>query len=378
MSSGPLWVPGAERLRVSAPGGSMDYPHAGPRGVAHTTESPSGGRGNQPDYWFRLMERVLRGKSAEPNLLYDPLTDKLGQFIPLNLSGRALQNDGGRRSNRVGKVCVQIEFVGWASRPFTRNWKPGKNYVSMMESIGAWGVPDVFASGPPPAYPGGHDGRERGIWYSKAGWYGHSQVPANSHGDPGAISTKAFFSQGEPDQSEPGAPSSETWPAWVKYPGTPKMGAGAGSKAPVNLLIKSALIVNGYDEFFQGGPVHAEWTPESTKAIAAYQHKHKLDGKGTITQATWRHLGRMFSSAPDFPGAKEFKVGEATVPSLQGQALMALQGFAGALGNRLTWRWRPAGRTAVRRFQLSEPALRVDPDGLWGPLTWKKAWTDSN
>jgi hypothetical protein len=67
-----------------------------------------------------------------------------------------------------------------------------------MAAIRSWGIPDAWPSGPPPKYVDGtgnvpEDERSRAIWLSKAGHYGHSQVPGNSHGDPGAISTSALF-----------------------------------------------------------------------------------------------------------------------------------------------------------------------------------------
>ena len=87
-----LWVPGATRLEPSYEGGTSDYPESPPRAVAHTTESPAGGHNGDPNYWFWAMHRVLKSKSAEPTLLYDPETDRLGQYFPLNRTGRALRN----------------------------------------------------------------------------------------------------------------------------------------------------------------------------------------------------------------------------------------------------------------------------------------------
>lgn len=380
--TGPLWVPGAARLECSSPGGTSDYPEAGPRAVAHTTECPSGGHNGDPNYWFKAMARTLVAKRDEPTLLYDPSTDKLGQFMPLNATGRALMNDGGRRSNRVGRVCIQIEFVGYASRPFTRYWRPGPNLISMMQAIRAWGVPDHWPSGLPPAYPGGRDERSAAVWYRQAGWYGHSQVPGNSHGDPGAIADGHFFSAGRPpaaahvDRLDPGVPGSLVWPAWARYPGAAHLGAGRGSDSYWNMLIKSALIANGHRTGFPK-EIGTVWDKPSADRLADFKAERGLADETGITAKVWTELGRMPANAPDFPGPKSFVDGKANQAALVGQSLLMLQGFHRELGHRVTRAWRPAAHRALRRFQLSEPRLKADPDGEWGPLTWQLAWTDN-
>lgn len=200
--AGTIWIPGAERITPSLAGGTITST-APPRVVWHTTEAPSG-----RDAMFAAMIRVLKDKSAEPQVLYDPLTDRLGQFMPLNLSGRALKNDtDGTRNNRVGRVCIQIEVIGYAAHPFTDNWKPGKNYRAMMAAIRSWGIPDVFPMGPPPKYPGGSR-RDRAIWRGKGGHFCHANVPGNDHGDPGGISpSKVFAAAGVTPPSKPPAPT---------------------------------------------------------------------------------------------------------------------------------------------------------------------------
>jgi hypothetical protein len=203
--AGTIWIPGAERLHASAPGGTITST-APPRVVWHTVEAPAG-----KDSTFASMIRVLTGKSAEPQVLYDPVTDRLGQFIPLDLSGRALKNDGATKTNRTGRVCIQIEVMGYSAHPFTDTWKPGPNFRNLMAAIRSWGIPDAWPSGPPPKYIDGRgnvpaDERSRTIWLGKAGHYGHSQVPGNSHGDPGAINTSKLFAAAKTTAPTPAAP----------------------------------------------------------------------------------------------------------------------------------------------------------------------------
>lgn len=220
--AGTIWIPGAERITPSAPGGSITST-APPRVVWHTTEAPSGNPA-----MFQSMINVLKGKSAEPQILWDPITDRLGQFMPLNVGGRALKNDGATRTNRTGRVCIQIEVIGYSKNPFTDTWKPGKNFRALMAAIRSWGIPDDFPMGPPPKYPGGSK-RDRTIWLTKAGHYCHANIPGNDHGDPGAISVSKLF-----------AAAGSTTPS--KPPAVPEEDSMAGlTKADITAAFKDAL-----------------------------------------------------------------------------------------------------------------------------------------
>jgi len=180
--AGTRWIPEATQIgRVS--GGTMDTPNLPSRVVWHTIESPTGAP------MFRSMSDYLLTQSVWPQVLYDPETDSLGQFCALDQSGRALRNSGSTRTNRTGRVCIQIEVLGRAAQPFTEQptWRPGPNFRALMAAIRSWGIPDVWPAGRPQAYPGDHDDRDLATWLNHAGHFGHSQVPGNDHGDPGAI-----------------------------------------------------------------------------------------------------------------------------------------------------------------------------------------------
>ncbi|MEV6183326.1 hypothetical protein [Streptomyces sp. NPDC052015] len=127
--------------------------------------------------------------AAEPHLIYCPVTDRVGQFGPLNHSARALRNDGSRRTNREGRVCIQIEVLGHAARPWTAGWDPSDKpgWQRILDAIRSWDVPDVWPAGPPVTYPGGSAPRSRSVWQFMGGHFGHCHVPGNDHGDPGAI-----------------------------------------------------------------------------------------------------------------------------------------------------------------------------------------------
>lgn len=201
--AGTLWIPGAERLRCSSPGGLITST-APPRVVWHSTEAQPG----TANVWTAMV-RVLNNKGAEPQVLYDPLTDRLGQFMPLNVSGRALRNDGSTRTNRVGKVCIQIEVIAFSATPFTGYWKPGPNFRALMAALRSWRIPDVqpagafprFIASPPHNVP--ENDRDRAMWLNHGGHYSHSQIPGNDHGDPGGVSFPAMLAAGKPTSKPP-------------------------------------------------------------------------------------------------------------------------------------------------------------------------------
>lgn len=197
--AGTLWIQGSERLPCSLSGGTITST-AGPRVVWHTVQGTN---------WSDAI-RTLNGKHAEPHVLWHPKTDRIGQFMPLNLSGRALKNDtDGFRNNRCGKVCIQIEVLGFAEHPFTDDWHPGPNFRAFMAALRSWGIPDVqpagkfpiFIASPPHNVP--ENDRDRATWRSKAGHYSHSQIPGNDHGDPGGVSFPKILAAA-PRTSTPG------------------------------------------------------------------------------------------------------------------------------------------------------------------------------
>jgi hypothetical protein len=376
----PDWCPGAERLTPSSSGGtSTDFEAAGPHMVWHTTECPSGARGEDPDYWFNAMNKVLTSKKSEPTLLYDPQSDRLGQYFPHSQTARALQNDGSKRTNRTGDPCIQIEVVAYASRPFTRDWKPGENFHALGSWLEDLGVPYAWPSGFP---PGGNTDERSDVYFTKPGHYGHSQVPGNSHWDPGNISVPDLFAAlGQGDgttgsSNHPGAPGSLVWPGWLDWPGYDVMGAGKHKVHDMNLLVSAALAVNGYAQELKKY-VDRNWTRVEATALDDFKSKKGIR-EGGIGPDTWAALGQMpRETAPAYPGEDAFAVGARSLASLKLQALMVLQGFSRPLKNRADATWSVAARRAVRRFQLSESALSGAADGVPGPLTWKLAWTDN-
>ncbi|MEV7975461.1 peptidoglycan-binding protein LysM [Streptomyces sp. NPDC086519] len=280
-ATGTTWIPGAIRIGDGSIGGAMDHPENPPRVVEHTTESPAGGS------YLESVGSYLVRVASEPQLIYCPVTDRIGQFGPLNQSARALKNDGTRRTNREGRVCIQWEVLGYAAHPWTTGWDPAKKpgYQKLLAAADSWGVPRVWPAGAPPAYPGGSHSRSRTVWQGDGGYFAHADVPGNDHGDPGAIDVAKVPGK----VTVPPKPPVQTKPkvslAHVVYAAKHDPQAAQGHttyKAEV-LLVEKALDAEGY---LSPGYVDGSF---GTKTVRAYQ--------------LWQqHLGYSGSAADGIPG----------------------------------------------------------------------------
>ena len=183
-----LWLPGAERLTPSAPGGTP-MGTAPARAVWHTTES---GVGNSA---FAGVHRYLVDQHTEPHLLWDPTTGRVGQYFPADHSARALRNDGNDRTNRTGRYTVQVETLGRAiDAPLKVG--PCKGLDAILRWMDQLGIRRTWPGGYPlpaqTAYGLANGDRDRALWRTTGGHYGHSQIPNNTHADPGLVDPKRF------------------------------------------------------------------------------------------------------------------------------------------------------------------------------------------
>lgn len=172
----------------------------------------SGGVGPHVGGPFKIVHHTTEGSSAagafaafaknksDPHFTVDA-TD-IYQHIDTALAARALKNaPGGVQTNRDS--AIQIEVVGFAHKP------KGAATLRNVARLCRWiekvhGVPQVWPNGPPkPAVngrdPGGHN-RDARNWDTKSGHYGHSNVPENSHWDPGYTAAEVkFLMEFDPD-----------------------------------------------------------------------------------------------------------------------------------------------------------------------------------
>lgn len=149
------------------------------RGVQHTTEGST-------------IEGALSAYKAHN----DAPTFTLGhdakgrvrilQHVQLGHAARALENHpGGVETNRV--VVAQIELVGVSQ---VKKWLPAPAVDDALASLyaalhAAAAIPFVHVANP---------GRSTLRWRRKPGWYGHADVPENSHVDPRGLDYAALFS----------------------------------------------------------------------------------------------------------------------------------------------------------------------------------------
>ncbi|WP_051735345.1 peptidoglycan-binding protein [Streptomyces sp. NRRL B-3229] len=335
-ASGPAYIDGVTRFGDQRIGGPMDTPLEPPRAVWHTTESPAGG-----DYFTSVAAFLMRA-GVEPQVIYCPVTDRLGQFGPLNLSSRALRNDGTKRTNRTGKVCIQIEVLGRARAPWTTGFAPKAkpNFQRLLTALRAHGIPDVWPVGAPPATAALATERPRTTWENKGGHYGHSQIPGQDHWDPGAIDTEIvpgrLRSAGEGTSPDTGSATC-----------TVKAGDTLTSIAAAHRTTVSALLsLNGIknaDEITVGQRLKLPTAAPAKPPTPLYE---------------------------PFPGAAFFHAGRRSpLVTALGRRLVDL-GFGKHYTSGPGPAWSEADRLNVADFQRSRPGLEGDADGIPGPRTW--------
>lgn len=182
-----LWLPGAERVTgPHAAGGSM----AGgpPRCTHHITWDALGPQGQRPR--FDNVRNYLVSMGFEPTLMIDPFTGRRSQFLPGNRSAYALRNaPGGVQTNRMGTAHLQVEWffspgcIVGGERYDDLTHTPMRGLDEVLAMCESYGIPSRWAAG----VPTWRGVRSTATWTRTAGHYGHSQVPENTHTDPGPM-----------------------------------------------------------------------------------------------------------------------------------------------------------------------------------------------
>lgn len=172
------WYAHARHVNVGPGAGSMV---GGPaRATHHTTEGGS----------VDGAIATYRKTGNYPTFTIDYAADDVVQHLPVTTAATALKHPAPPHTNRMGTVNVQVEWVGQAAHPFTAGHEAGPNVAGFFDYLRELGIPDSWPAGSPLPYPdsyGDNGQRDAETWSTKAGHYGHSQVPGNEHGDPGAI-----------------------------------------------------------------------------------------------------------------------------------------------------------------------------------------------
>lgn len=243
-----LWMPGAEKLPV----GNTAPLDGGPaKAIPHITWDKNATAAQPADLvpYENLRDYFSKnasGRAVAPHVLWDPFTGKVAQFFPANSRSLSLADGaGGTRTNRAGAVVIQVEALFF---PYCR--VGGKVYAKLTDTpckgwpeLYAWikshGVPDVWPMGKPVNF---NSNRSEATWEAKAGWYGHSQVPENSHQDPG--SWPSFPAAPKPPATGGGG---ATKPKYEPYPGASWF--SMGRKSPIVAAMHNRLVAVGCNKY---------------------------------------------------------------------------------------------------------------------------------
>ena len=269
-----LWMPGATRCDI----GNHAPTDGGPaKAIAHITWDRNATAAKpQALVPYENLSAYFRagGAGVAPHILWDPFTGRFTQFMPANSRSLSLADSaGGTRTNRAGSVVIQIEALFFPyckvdGRVYVRLADtPCKGWAELNAWVRGWGVPDTWPMGRPTDFT---SHRSESTWESKAGWYGHQQVPENDHQDPG--SWPAFIAPAKPSVTQ--QPKYEPFPgaAWFK----------TGRKSPIVLAMRKRLIAEGCNRY------QSSANPDTIGSgdIASYEAWQRKCGY-TGSAATW-------------------------------------------------------------------------------------------
>jgi hypothetical protein len=271
-----LWMPGATRLDV----GDHAPTDGGPaKALAHITWDKNATAAKPVDLVpYTNLRSYFAGGGAgvAPHILWDPFEGHFTQFVPANSRSKSLVDKaGGTRTNRAGSVVIQVEAlffpycrVGTTVYPRLID-TPCKGWAELQAWVHSWGVPNTWPMGHPTDFS---SHRSESVWETKAGWYGHSQVPENDHQDPG--SWPAFVDV---------TPSKPVTPTYEPFPGVSFF--RDGRRSPIIAAMHKRLVDVGCGRYQSDANANV-WGSGDERSYAAWQ----------------RHLGYAGSDADGIPG----------------------------------------------------------------------------
>jgi len=276
-----LWMPGAVRADVGdhAPCDTQ-YPA---KAIAHITWDKNATAVKPVDLVsFANLKAYFTGGGVgmAPHILWDPFHGTFAQFYPADSRSKSVVDlAGGTRTNRAGKVVLQIEAVFF---PYCRvdgkvyaqlDDTPCKGWQQLQDWVTSWGVPQTWPMGRPTDFS---PHRSEHVWETEGGWYGHSQVPENTHVDPG--SWPAFTAASKPPA------------VYEPFPGTSFF--RAGRQSPIVAAMHKRLVAVGCNHY--ASSAHADvWGPGDERSYAAWQRKLNYTGSaadGIPGNASWDKL----------------------------------------------------------------------------------------
>lgn len=296
-----LWMPGAMKRDVGdhAPCDSA-YPA---KAIAHITWDRNATAAKPAalvPYENLVSYFAGAGAQVAPTILWDPFTGRFTQFFPASSRAKSVvDNTGGTRTNRAGKVVIQVEALF-----FPYCVVDGKTYAKLSDTpckgwneLHAWikslGVPDVWPMGHPTDFTSHRDER---TWETQGGWYGHSQVPENSHQDPG--SWPNFPAATKPPSGTGSTSTTIPKPAATApvFPGRGYFTLGAKNKYALQLQTWLSQIdkkiPGSVGPAYKVGPSNT-MTQKDLEKIKAFQQHYARDlgpADGLTGPKTWQYL----------------------------------------------------------------------------------------
>ncbi|GAA3123294.1 hypothetical protein GCM10010521_07900 [Streptomyces rameus] len=284
-----IWMPGAVTVDLGDP--APCDPAFPARAIAHITADRNASAAAPQDLVpFANLKSffTLGGRGVAPHLLWDPFTGAFAQFFPATSRSKSLDDrPGGTRTNRAGKVVIQIEALFFPhcrvdGRVFARlTDTPCKGWRELNTWVRSWGVPDTWPMGPPAGFT---PARSPDVWRSRGGWYAHAHVPENNHVDPGSWPA---FTQGRP--SGPGR-GPAVRPTFEPFPGASFF--VDGRKSPIIAATHRRLVAEGCGLYRSGGEIDV-WGAGDARSYAAWQRKLGFvggDANGVPGRSSWDAL----------------------------------------------------------------------------------------
>lgn len=285
-----LWLPSAEKHDLGhASYGDCD-PNYPAKAIAHITWDRNATASKPSDLvpFSNLVSYFTHGgKGVAPHILWDPFNGNFAQFLPANSRSFSVEDhSGGTRTNRAGRVVIQIEALFF---PYCRyNGKvyaklsdtPCKNWGILQDWVHSLGVPNVWPMG----YPNGSSQRSEHTWETTGGWYGHSQVPENSHTDP--ISWPKFVN------TVPTKPT-HTTKVIPPFPGRHYFVVGAYNKYVTEVdknLVRLKFTKHNDGNGYQPGPRYTTYTRDNVKDFQHSRGWTGSDADGLVGPQTWHDL----------------------------------------------------------------------------------------
>jgi hypothetical protein len=278
-----LWMPGAIRADVGdhAPCDTQ-YPA---KAVAHITWDRNATPVKPQDLVpFADLKSYFTGggRGMAPHILWDPFEGRFAQFYPADSRSKSVVDlAGGTRTNRAGKVVLQIEalFFPHCKAPDGKVYAeladtPCKGWQALQDWVTSWGVPHAWPMGRPVDFT---PHRSEHVWETEGGWYGHSQVPENTHVDPG--SWPAFIT-----------PRPAPTAVYEPFPGSSFF--KTGHRSPVIAAMHKRLVAVGCNHYASAANADV-WGPGDERSYAAWQRKLRYtgsDANGIPGPTSWSKL----------------------------------------------------------------------------------------